>query len=189
MIRLFTLMMALCLATNVVSREIAGIEMPDSITTANDTSLHLNGAGIRSKWFVDLYVAGLYLTDQQTDAEAILAADAPMAIRLHIISGLITSEKMTEATIEGFDSATGGNTAPLQVEIDLFLSSFVEPIKEGDIFDFIYQPQLGISIIKNGTLKQTMESDADFKKALFGIWISDNPAQKSLKHELLGHKV
>ena len=55
MIRLFTLMMALCLATNVVSREIAGIEMPDSITTANDTSLHLNGAGIRSKWFVGFF--------------------------------------------------------------------------------------------------------------------------------------
>lgn len=185
--KLSTLLAALMLSSAAYSLDIGGITMPESMSAKN-TELQLNGAGIREKWFMDLYVGGLYLTAKQSDADSILKDAEPMAIRLHIISGMITSEKMTKATVEGFENSTHGNTAPLKAEIEKFLATFAEPIKEGDIFDFIYVPGSGVQIIKNGTPAQIIEGGEAFKAALFGIWISDKPAQKSLKKEMLGLK-
>ncbi|RLT97997.1 chalcone isomerase family protein [Ketobacter sp.] len=185
--KLFALLAACILSSAAYSLDIGGITLPDSLQ-AGGSELHLNGAGIRDKWLLDLYVGGLYLPAKQTDGDAILQASEPMAIRLHIISGMITSEKMTKATVEGFENATHGETAPLQTEIDQFLATFAEPIKEGDIFDFIYLPGAGVQIVKNGQNAQLIKGDVAFKSALFGIWISDRPAQKSLKKAMLGLK-
>ena len=49
----------------------------------------------------------------------------------------------------------------------------------------IYTPGSGVAISKNGELKDTIEGIA-FKKALFGIWLSDKPADKKLKKAMLG---
>lgn len=184
--KLSTLLASIVFSTSAYALEIGGVSIPDTMKAGTATELALNGAGIREKFFMDLYVGGLYLKSKQHDANAILKTDEPMAIRLHMISNLITSEKMTNATVEGFENSTHGNTQPLQAEIDQFLSTFGEPIKEGDIFDFVYQPGEGVQIFKNGKLAQTIQGGEAFKEALFGIWISDKPAQKSLKKGMLG---
>lgn len=183
--KLTTLIAGIIISTSAFSLEIGGITLPDTMPTGAHSELQLNGAGIREKWFMDLYVGGLYLKAKQQDAAAIMKADEAMAIRLHMISNLITSEKMTSATKEGFENSMHGNTSPLSAEIEKFLATFGEPIKEGDIFDFVYEPGQGVEIIKNGKAAQVINS-AGFKEALFGIWISDKPAQKSLKKEMLG---
>ncbi len=171
-------------ATMASALEIGGVNMPDTIKAA-DSDLALNGAGIREKFFMKLYVGGLYLSQKNQDAAAIIAADAPMAIRLNIISSLITSEKMENATMEGFENSTGNNIEPLQNEIESFINIFREQINEGDIFDFVYVPGKGVEVFKNTQAASVIEG-LEFKKALFGIWLCDKPAQKSLKQEMLG---
>ena len=108
-----------------------------------------------------------------------------MAIRLHIISSMITSKKMEKATREGFEKATGGNIEPIKIQIEEFISVFKEEIKEGYIYDLIYVPGKGVQVTKNGELRSTI-GGLPFKKAMFGIWLSDKPAQKSLKKAMLG---
>lgn len=170
------------------SLDIGGISLPDSLKTESGQNLLLNGAGIRNKWFMDLYVGGLYLKEKQADADSIIAAQEPMAIRLHITSDMITSERMTDATREGFEHSTQGNEEPIMKEISTLLDSFKQPIQEGDIFDFVYLPQKGVTIFKNDGLLQHIDTGDDkaFKEALFGIWLCDKPAQKSLKKAMLG---
>jgi hypothetical protein len=166
------------------AREIEGINMPESLEVGK-SKLILNGAGVRSKFFMDLYVGGLYLQNKSNNPKEIIEADEPMAIRLHIISSLITSKKMENATREGFENATEGNIEPIKSQIEKFISVFQEKIDEDDIFDMIYSPGKGVEVYKNGESKSTIEGLA-FKQALFGIWLSDKPAQKSLKEEMLG---
>ena len=60
-----------------------------------------------------------------------------------------------------------------------------EKIKEGDIFEIWYVPGMGVQPFKNGNFQANIEG-LDFKKALFGIWLSDKPADASLKKSLLG---
>ena len=76
--------------------EIGDVSLSDTLKIGDD-SLVLNGGGIREKFWLDLYVGGLYLTQKESNAQAIIDANQPMAIYLEIVSGLITSEKMIEA--------------------------------------------------------------------------------------------
>jgi hypothetical protein len=183
--RLFIAMLAVFSMTSLgYTKEIAGINLPDFLD-AGQTKLVLNGAGVRTKFFLDLYVGGLYLKGKSNDPEKIIQADESMAIRLHIISSMITSKKMEKATREGLDNATGGNTAPIQVQIEEFISVFKEKINEDDVYDLIYLPGTGTEVYKNKKLK-SVSAGLTFKRALFGIWLADKPAQKSLKNKMLG---
>ena len=94
---------------------------------------------------------------------------------------------MTEATLEGFEASTDGNMAPVQDDVDQFMAVFQEEIKEGDVFDLVYLPGEGVRVLKNGEVRDTV-GDLAFKKALFGIWLSDKPAQENLKERMLGQR-
>lgn len=179
-----SLMLAATLSAPALALTVEGIDIPETYK-ADSTELALNGAGTRSKFFMDLYIGSLYVPQAQQDGNAVIEADEPQAITLHIISGMITSDRMTEATMEGFEASTGGDMAPVQAEIDQFMSVFKEEIKEGDVFELVYVPGEGVKVLKNGEQKDTV-GDLEFKKALFGIWLSDEPAQKSLKKKMLG---
>lgn len=159
----------------------AADNFPAQQTFAGQT-LVLNGKGVRTKLLFNLYTAGLYLQAKSTDAAAILAAAKPMAMRLEITSGVITSAKMEEAVREGFKKSTADPN--IQPRIEQLIAVFKETIKEGDIYDFIYQPT-NLVIIKNGKPAANI-AGADFKQAFFGIWLGENPVQASLKKALLG---
>lgn len=163
--------------------ELEGVDLPERLAQ-DGQELALNGAGVRKKFFFDLYVASLYLQEKSGDPEQVIAADAPMAIRLDIVSDKINSANMTEATLEGFEKSTGGNAQPLQEKINQFLAAFAEEIHKGDRFTLLYTPEEGVKAYKNGNLKTTI-TDLAFKRALFGIWLGHEPAQRSLKRDLL----
>jgi hypothetical protein len=153
---------------------------------AGESSVSLNGGGIRKKLFFKLYVGGLYLTSKSSDANAIINADEAMAVKLQITSGMISSDNMSEAINEGFEKSTGGNVAPLKDKISKFVDTFKKSeIVEGNVFDIVYVPGTGVQSYKNGTLQSTIEG-MDFKKALFGIWLCDEPADEDLKAKMLG---
>lgn len=165
------------------AKSVAGVDIPASFT-ADGKELLLNGAGIRKKLFIEVYVAALYTEKKSTDGPAISAADAPMAIRLFITSDLITKEKMLTAINDGFAAATGGDSSTIQPQIDLFNSYFNDPIHEKDVIDLIYTPRTGLKMVKNGTEKGVVPGLA-FKQALFTIWLGKKPADKKLKKGML----
>jgi hypothetical protein len=162
-----------------------GIKLKDSIKLG-DSELHLNGAGKRSKFFIDFYIAALYLNEKTDNAAKIIEGETLMMLQLHVISQLISSENLTKGTREGFAKSTKGNTQPIQHEIDDFLEAFKEPIKIGDVFEIVYMPEKGLTVIKNRQVAKRLPVTSEFKRALFGIWLGDKPAQASLKNDLLG---
>ncbi|BAJ01365.1 chalcone isomerase family protein [Shewanella violacea] len=171
------------LSSQVNAREISDINVAEQIVI-NDNQLQLNGAGVRSKFFIDLYVGSLYLTSPSHDLANVLAAEES-AVRLNITSGMITSEKMHDAIIEGFDDATDGNTQEIQVQIDAFMALFSEEIIKGDQFTLVTSKSSGVTAYKNEVPQDTIKGEA-FRQALLKIWLGDSPAQNSLKEEMLG---
>ena len=137
---------------------------------------------------MDIYVGALYLTAKNTNPDAIIKADEASAVTIHIVSGMATSERMMDAIKEGFQKSTGGKTAPLQARIDRFIKLFAkEPIVKGNEFDNVYVPGEGLKVYKNGKLLDTIEG-LDFKTALWGIWLCNEPADKGLKTAMLAGK-
>ncbi|WP_430408955.1 chalcone isomerase family protein [Kordia sp.] len=165
--------------------EIGAATLPETVTFEGQELMY-NGAGVRKKAWFKLYSGGLYLTKKSSDAKDIIEADASMAIKLHITSRLISSKKMIDAVDEGFENSTGGKTASISAEIEKFKGFFSDEINDGDIFDIVYIKGSGVMVYKNGTKKGAI-SGMEFKKALFGIWLSDKPADKKLKKGMLGN--
>lgn len=161
-----------------------GATIPNTVSFEGE-KLVLNGVGVREKFWMDMYAGALYLSAKSSNANTIMNADEPMAIKIHIVSKLISSDKMIDAVTEGFENSTKGNVAPLKTEIDKFIGFFRDEISKDDVFDIVYLPSKGVVVYKNGNEQGTIKGK-EFKKALFGIWLSNNPADKKLKDGMLG---
>ena len=174
---------SMLLSSSLQAKEVSGVQLDDSITL-EDQALVLNGAGVRSKFFIDLYVGSLYVPSQLDNAQA--ALDAPsVAVRLNITSGMITADKMKDAITEGFDDATDGNTTPIAAKIEQFMGLFSAEIIEGDQFTLLADKATGVTAYKNGQAQATIAGE-DFRQALLKIWLGKAPAQDSLKEAMLG---
>ncbi len=171
-------------ATTFAQKKIAGIEIPSKVNF-NETNLILNGAGVRTKLMMDMYVGSLYLKTKNNNGILVMNDDETMAIKLHIVSSLITTKKMVDAVDEGFKKSTQGKQAELKAEIDKFKAVFSPEIKENDVYDFVYTPDKGTVVYKNLKPAATIKGLA-FKKALFGIWLCSEPADSDLKAAMLG---
>jgi len=145
--------------------------------------LQLKGTGTRVKLWMDMYTLGLFVSDTKQDANHIVSSNETAIVRLSIISGLITAEKMDKAIRDGFKKSTQGKPEAIQSEIDEFLAVFKQGVEKKDLFQFAYQPELGTVISKNGQELASIKG-LDFKKALWGIWLGNNPVDKKLKAEL-----
>jgi hypothetical protein len=159
-----------------------GVSFPTELKVG-DENLVINGAGLREKYWMDLYVAALYLPKKTNDAGKVIYNDTEMAIHIKIISSSVTRERFIESVNEGFANANHGKAT--KEEIKKFVGFFSEPIKEGDKINLDYIPGKGVRVTKNGTVKGTIPG-LEFKKALFSIWLGSVPAQETLKQEMLG---
>jgi len=162
---------------------IEGVTLPATLQISS-TELVLNGGGLREKYFLDLYVGGLYLDAKSTKANDIISADKPMAIRIEIVSKLISSDKMVDAIEDGMEKSTDGKTDGISKEIEEFKSAFSEEIVVGDIYNLVYIPGEGFTVYKNDKKVKTIKG-LKFKQAAFGIWLCDDPADDDLKEGML----
>ena len=179
-----TIILLLGFSFNASAREVAGIDVPETFEYSGKT-MQLNGVGIRKKAFIKLYIGSLYLTEKSSDADKIIADDSAMAIRLNIKSSLISPKRMKSATLEGFEKSTGGNIEPIKSQIDAMLATFDAGVSSGDSYTLVNIPGSGVDIVRNTEKVATIPS-IEFKKALFGIWLSNDPVQANLKNEMLG---
>ena len=116
-------------APPLIAKELAGVKAADTLSVGGKT-LTLNGLGLRKKIGFKVYVGGLYLEAPSKDAAAIVAADAPKAIRMHFTRG-IGKDKLVDAFKEGFENNTKDKGAAEKPAIDKFLS-WVSDVKDGD---------------------------------------------------------
>jgi hypothetical protein len=166
--------------------EIEGVAIPDKIKVS-EAELTLQGAGVRSKYFFDLYVCSFFAVKSYATGPEAANDNAPMSMRLNIISSMITSEKMAESTREGFEKSLDGKMTALKADFERFISLFHDEIKVGDVFHFYYLPIKGLIVYKNNQELALFES-VEFKNALFGIWLGDDPADDDLREELIGNE-
>jgi len=160
------------------------IDLPDNIEY-QEAKLTLNGHGTRIKFFMKVYESSLYLESLSSNADEIINSDAPMSIRIDVMSSLVTPDAMKTALNEGLVKSTGNNTGPLMEEINQLNATFNTEVGTGDFYEFTYLPDSGTHVLKNSSYIDSIPG-IEFKKAFFGIYLSINPIQKSLKKAMLG---
>ena len=162
-----------------------GVTIPRTIKFENKT-LQLNGAGSRSKMWVEVYIQALYLSQLSQNSIEIINDNTEMSIRIEITSALVSSGKLTRAMNAGFEKSAGDNFNTLKPKMELLKSFLSDEITKGDVFELTYNPaDKSVWVIKNREFKGKVEG-FEFKKVFFGIWLGDKPVDEDLKNSLLG---
>jgi hypothetical protein len=176
----------LCSCTLVTAAELSGVFIDDEIKSADGQTLILNGAGLREKLWVDVYVGSLYLPSKSDDVAEILSKPGPWRVQLDFVYKEVASEKLLKAWREGFEKNQSAETLDkLKPQINQFYSYFETSAVKKDQFVFDYIPSSGTRISKNRQTLGTIPGE-DFKNALLEIWLGNHPADKGLKKGMLG---
>lgn len=171
-------------STPLAAREVAGVKLDDQVQLGA-TPLVLNGAGVRSKFFVKVYVGALYLGKPSKSVTEILEMSGPKRIAMHFLHDEVSEEKLLEAWNEGFENnQTEEILSILRPKIEQFNKLF-QTVQTGDVITLDYIPDEGTAVVING-LEKGKVPEADFNRALLLIWLGDKPADEDLKQALLG---
>lgn len=158
-----------------------GVHFND-VDVFNKEELMLNGAGAREK----LYAMALYLdfeVDGVEDGIMVAEKDVTMAITIKITSS-ITDTEFKDIIRNGLERATDGNSYLLENQIRDFLNLLPNQINKFDIFKILYVKGGKLTLYNNKELLGAINSK-EFKKALFKIWLGENPVDLKLKESLL----
>ena len=165
--------------------EVKGVKV-DETAQVGVSALVLNGAGVRTKMVFKVYVAALYLTQKQTDANAVISDAGNKRVSMHFLREL-SAEKLLHALDEGFEA---NNSAAEMAAIDAQMKAFrqmmtsAKAVKEGDVI-LLDLTSAGTQVSINGKALGNIEGAA-FNQALLRVWLGGNPVDAALKKSMLG---
>jgi hypothetical protein len=163
-----------------------GIDIPDSVSLpGNGTQLVLNGAGVREKFFMDIYIGALYLEKRMHDPAAILADTGHAGILMHFTNSEVSRDKIIAGWIDGLETnLTEERMQAIKPRLEKFNSMF-RTVVRGDVISIDYVPDSGTQVRINGEWRGSVAGN-DFFRDLLRIWLGASPVSKSLKHDMLG---
>ena len=182
--------MAMAIATALVATsgsalEVSGVKLDDKVDVGG-VPLVLNGAGLRTKVMLKIYVVGLYLPTRTTSADAVINASQPRRVHLVMKRGLGAG-----TVWDAFEEGIEANNSPAELaalkpklaEIERLFNELGE-VAEGDAIDIDLSADGATSVKYKGQSKGTIPG-ADLQRALLKIWLGKNPVQGDLKAALL----
>ena len=167
------------------SVEVAGVLLPETVRLADGTPLLLNGAGTRTKFWVDVYVAALYLPTRLRTPEAVLATPRANRMYMRFLHDELSAERIREAWREGFEDNNAADVLePLWPRLTRFMALFPDA-RRGDEVTLDYLPSQGTAVHLNDRLADVVEGD-DFNRVLLSVWLGPRPADRRLQQRMLG---
>lgn len=176
----------LCVSAQASAMTVGGVKLDEKVHVDN-SDLVLNGAGLRTKYILSIYVSALYLGKKMNSADAVLADTGTKRVELHVLKHLSAGDFM-----EAFNKAINDNLAQDEyVKISARLLRFskvfrqVGEVKKGAVIVLDYFPKYGLVLTVNGKELTRIEG-ADFYNAMLKIWLGNKPVQDSVKKGMLG---
>ena len=171
--------------TQVLAVEYEGINFPDTLTLeGTNTELQLNGVGMRTKFFFDIYIGALYTQKSVNSRKAAQALSGPKRLKMHFLYSEVSKEKLVAGWNEGFENNNSSERLEgFKDEIEQFNAMF-STLVEGDVVLLDYIPGKGTKVTIKGDNKGVI-GKVGFYTALLDIWLGDEPADDDLKEALL----
>ena len=165
--------------------ELKGVKVDETVQVGGST-LVLNGAGVRIKLMFKVYVAGLYLTQKQADANAVINDTGNKRVSMHFLREL-SAEKLLHGMNEGFeDNNSTAEMTAIEPQMKAFrqMMTSAKAVKEGDVI-VLDLTNAGTQVSINGKALGNIEGAA-FNQALLRVWLGGNPVDAALKKAMLG---
>lgn len=166
--------------------EVSGVKFADTVKVAGK-ELHVNGVGVRYKFIVKVYAAGLYLQEKQSTVEDVLKSDGPRRMQL-VMMREVSSEDFGDAFMSGLNNNVDSkDKSKIVTQISKFGEMFalLDALKKGDVLDLDWIPGTGTQCYLNGKKIGEVTPDIIFYNSVLKIWLGDKPADNKLKTNLL----
>lgn len=166
--------------------DVGGVKFEDTMPVAGK-ELVLNGAGVRNKFVVKVYAAGLYLQEHKSTVDGVMKVDGPRRMRLVMLRDI-----STEDLGSAFMAALGNNIneadkAKIVAQISKYGEMFghTDALRKGDILDTDWIPGVGNQCYLNGKKIGPAIPDILFYNSVLRVWLGDKPVDPGLKPKLL----
>lgn len=175
-----TFLCAIVISVKANAAQIVGVNFEESYKDEN-INMTLQGTGLKTVVFFKAFVAGFY-TDV-IDQEIVLGQTAKRIEVEYFVK--IPGKKLNNFTIDTMKkNVTNEQFNAIATEVDLMSQYFVD-LKPGDRFSLTYIPGVGTKFAHNDQLTGVIQGK-DFARALFSVWIGENPFDQNLKNQILG---
>jgi hypothetical protein len=166
--------------------EVADVLLADQIEVAG-VPLRLNGAGLRTRLFLDVYVMGLYLPAPTARADAVLRGGQLRRVHLAMKRD-VAADTIWEAFAEGIRKNTSAAElaalAPPLAQIEQLFRE-IGDVAAGDSIDIDFRADGAVDVAHDGRPRGSVAPSADLQRALLSIWLGAKPVQEDLKRALL----
>lgn len=178
--------LAIACANASASVDVAGVKYEDSLSVAGKDLL-LNGAGVRTKFIIKVYAAGLYLQSKESTPEGVMKSAGPRRIRLVMLRD-VSSDDFGGAFMSGLNNnVSKEDKSKIVGQISKYGEMFaqIDGLKKGDTLDTDWVPGIGAQSYINGKKIGEVLPDLVFYNAVLRIWLGEKPVDSSLKAKLL----
>jgi hypothetical protein len=163
---------------------VEGNHYPKTVTIEGK-SLRLVGAGLREKWWFDVYSMGVYSQSGNCNPAALINTDEVKYLRLDMLRD-VDAEKMASTIGESFAEHMPKNApAELKKQRKTFESYFKEECKEKTVLKFIYVPGTGVIMKQNKKKLGPPLTGKAFMQVLWDIYFGKDTCCEDLKEQVL----
>ena len=165
--------------------KLANIDLPNKINV-NNVVLYLNGAAVRSKFFIQTYIISLYATQSITNEKNAINSNIERSLRMEIITPLATSKAVSENIQKGMKDSLG-NLYYQQKDLIEDIRNVIEKsgVQYKDTIDIYYTKNSELKLFKNETEIYHNKNGKLFAETIFGMYLGKNPKDKKIKEALL----
>ena len=157
--------------------------------TLGDSTVQLNGAGVRYKAVFKVYTAGLYLEKKASTPQEVASQRGPKRLSITMLREIDSTElgKLFSRGMEdNMDRAAFSRIVPGVLRMSQIFSDH-KKLQAGDQFMIDWIPGTGTVITVKGKVQGEPFKEPEFFNALLGIWLGHLPADFKLKDALLGN--
>ncbi|MBI1943263.1 MAG: chalcone isomerase family protein [Betaproteobacteria bacterium] len=183
----FRVLLLLLIAFPAHAAEVAGIRIEEKAQVEN-SSLSLNGAGLRKRAFFQVYAMGLYLPEKKTAAAEAIGAAGPKRVAIHMLRD-VGADQFSEALMDGMrDNHSEADMKALEPRARQLAAIMAEmkEARKGMRITLDWLPGKGTQLTVEGKPSGAPIAGEDFYRALLRIWLGENAVQADLKKALLG---
>ena len=174
-------------AAQVFAVDVAGVDLA-SRARVGDADLVLNGAGIRKRVIISVYVGALYLAEKKsTGTDAVNLAGAKR-VHLHMLRE-VTSAQLVDAMKDTIKTNTpAGDLDRISAELTEFYRQMgsLAVVKAGEVVTLDFLPGQGTMLAAAGKALGPPIVNPELYKAVLRIFIGEKPVDDGLKKGMLG---
>lgn len=169
------------------SREVEGFRFEPTVRLGG-ADLVLNGAGVRRRFFIPVYVAALYVPERSSDPEVLLRQRGPRRMAMRFVRDVEAELFMTslKAGMSKNHSAQQLAEWSRQIETLATVVGSMVLARRADSITWDFTPEAGSRITKNAVPRVPSIPGEDFYNAVLRVWVGEQPADVELKRGLLG---